>query len=105
MFYFIYIAFLLFISITIWQLINKNLMNEDLIFLLLCNYLLNITTALFFGFYNSLTWSLISSFLLLIFAVILYFKIIKTFNKFKFFPLPYLSLVFFVFYFILFNII
>ncbi len=105
MFYFTYITFLFFIFLTIYQLIKENLLRADITFFLLSNYLLNISTALFFGYYNSLIWAFISSGFLCLFAVMLYIKIIKTFNKFKFYPLPYLFLVFFVFFFIYFNLI
>ena len=105
MFYFVYIAFIIFISITIYQLINDKLMNEDLFFLICCNYLLNITTAIFFGYYSNLIFAFFSSLLLLIFATMLYYQIIKAFDKIKVFPIPYLFLVYFVFFFIFFNLI
>ena len=105
MFYFIYIAFIIFISITIYQLINRKLLNDDLLFLILCNYLLNITTALFFGYYGSLIFAFISSLLLIIFATWLYFAMTKAFGKIKFFPLPYLFLTYFVFFFIFFYLV
>lgn len=105
MFYFIYIAFIFFICITIYKLIYQKLLDEDLLFYLLVNYLLNITTALFFGFYNSLIWAFFSSLALIIFATILYFKIGKAFNKWQFFPLPYLFLTYFIFFFIFFNLL
>ena len=105
MFYLIYIACLFFICITIYQLISQKLMNEDFTFLIACNYLLNITTALFFGYYNSLSFALISSFALSIFATLLIYKIALAFNRLKFYSLPYLALVYFVFFFILFNLL
>ncbi len=105
MFYTFYIAFILFICITIYQLVKSKLMNEDLLFLIACNYLLNITTAIFFGYYNSLSFALLSAFALAIFATLLIYKIALAFQRIKFFSLPYLALVYFVFFFILFNII
>lgn len=105
MFYLIYLACLVFICITIYQLNTHQLMNEDLFFLIACNYLLNITTSLFFGYYNSLSFALLSAFALSIFATILIYKIAITFKRLKFYSLPYLALVYFVFFFILFNLL
>ena len=105
MFYFLYISFVFFLCITIWQLIKHNLFNEDFMFLVAVNYLLNITTALFLGYYYSLIWSFISASFLIIFATILYYKMIVAFQKFKFFPLPYLTLMYFIFFLIFFLMI
>ncbi len=101
MFYIIYIAFILFFCIPIYQLLSNHLMNNDLLFLICCNYLLNITTALFFGYYSSLLFACISALALAIFATLLVIKMTAAFQRIKFFTLPYLFLCYFTYFFIL----
>lgn len=105
MFLFFYFFFTLFLCFTIYQVICNHKMDNDLLFLIACNYLLNITVALFYGYYHSLLFSTISIILLTIFATELIFKITTTFNKIKFFSLPYLFLVYFSLFFLIFQII
>ena len=105
LFLLIYIFTLILVSYNIYELIKANKLNNDLLFLLSTNYLLNISTALFFGYYNNLIISLISASMLLVFSVILLFAIKKVWGCFKITMIPYTYLTCFVFFYILFYTI
>jgi len=98
MFYFIYIFSILFLCLSIYLIIKENKMNPDLLFLIFVNYLLNILTALYYGFYSNMLLTIISSFFLCFFASLLLFNIYKIMNKLLFFSLPYLFLFYLVFF-------
>ena len=101
-FFVLYCSFLAFLSINIYQLIKYDLLNNNLVFLIISNYLLNISTALFFGYYNNGLIACISSFLLMCFSTWLLFSIKKAFNRYKFFTFPYTYITYFSFFYILF---
>ena len=103
--YFLYCAFLFFLCINIYQLIRKDLLNNNLVFLIISNYLLNVSTALFFGYYNNGIIASISALFLMIFATLLLFEIKKAFKKYKFFTFPYTYMTYFSFFYILFYTI
>ena len=71
LFFLFYIISLVLILIPILKIIEYNLLNENTLFLLLTNYILNIGVAIFFGYFYNLLFSLIAASFLLSFAFLL----------------------------------
>ena len=102
LFYIISIALML---IPIFKIINYNLQNEDTLFLILTNYILNIGCAVFFGYFYNLLFSLIAISFLLSFAFLLIRDFKRLFGFYELASVPYLLMVFYSFVYILINFI
>ena len=101
----IYVLCILLVCYNICKLIIVKKLDNDLLFLISTNCLLNISTSLFFGYYNNYLLSLISASLLLIFAILLLFSLKKVWGYFSITILPYTYLTLFIFFYILFYTI
>ena len=101
LFYSIYIFFIIFISINILQTIYQNKMNNNTLFLILVNYILNIVTIIFFFYFYQLPFSLVCSFFLMVFAFLLIRDFKVLFNRYLLYSLPYFTLTIYSFSFIL----
>lgn len=105
LFILLYAFVLLFLLEPILKTCYYNLLNEDTIFLLLSSYLLNIATAIFFGYYHNITLSFISSFILSIFTIQLVINFKKIFGFFKLTTVPYLLFILYSFVYLLIRFI
>ena len=81
-------------------MINYNLINYDSLFLLLTNYILNISIALFFGYYNNYFLSLIAISFLVFMAILLIKDFKNIFGTYLLTTIPYLLTVSFSFVYI-----
>ena len=105
MIFFLYTVVLLLLLEPILKINSFGLINEDFVFTLLCNYILNIATALFFGYFNNLLYTLLCAFALSFFSIILIKRIKDVFGYFKINSLFYLIFVLFFNVYILINFI
>ena len=103
--YLLYIVVIALIIEPIWKIISFDLMDENILFLVLTNYLLNIAVALFFLFFHNMLFSLISITLLSVFTILLTLRFKKIFGFYKLTSVPYLLYVLFMFTYILINFI
>lgn len=93
--YYFYIISLFLIVTVILKLNNYHLIDNNLLFLILTNYLLNFSTALFYYYFSNLTLSLISTLALLICTIFL----IKDFRRIlRFIPLRSIPYVIYIIY-------
>lgn len=97
LFFIIYIAVILYISITICKIVWQDLLDNDLTFLLCCNYLLIFMLSCIFNYQTNLIYSILLSFTLMIAAFLLIRKIKSIYGHYKLLSLPYFVLSIFVF--------
>jgi hypothetical protein len=95
MFYILYIIVVFLLLEPIYKLCSFNLLNENSLFLILSNYLLNIGVVIFYFLFSNLLLSLIFITLLSIFTILLIFNFKHHFGYFKLTSIPYLLLVLF----------
>ena len=79
---------------------TKNIKN-DLLFFIIANYILSFSLWCFLFYFNDYLFSAINIFLLLINTIFLSYEIRITYNKYKFFYMPYLIYIVFLFYLII----
>ena len=101
LFFLFYIISLVLILIPIIKIVEYNLLNENTLFLLLTNYILNIGVAIFFGYFYNLLFSLIAASFLLSFAFLLIKDFKKLFGFYSLPSIPYFLMVFYSFVYIL----
>ena len=92
-FYLLYIIALICILFPTLKLVNYYLLNENTIFLLATNYILNIASALFFGFFHNYLFASIFLFMLLIFSTFLIKEFKKILGFYQLLSIPYLLVV------------
>lgn len=95
-FYIFYVISLLLLVAIVLKLNNYHLIDESLTFFLLTNYILNISTLIFFSYFENYLFSLISIIALLIFAIFLIkdFRRIIGYTPLK--SIPYFLVIIFV---------
>ena len=98
LFYIISVALLL---IPILKVIDFNILDESILFLLLTNYILNIGTVIFFSYFYNLLFSLICVSCLLSFAFSLVKDFKRLFGVYSLHSVPYLLMVSYSFVYIL----
>ena len=98
LFYIICVGLLL---IPIFKIVEFNILNENTLFLLLTNYILNIGVAIFFGYFYNLLFSLIAISFLLSFAFLLIKDFKRLFGSYNLTSIPYFLMVFYSFVYIL----
>ncbi len=103
LFFLFYIISITLLLIPIFKVLNYNLFNENTLFLLLTNYILNIGVAIFFGYYYNLLFSLIAISVLLSFAFLLIKDFKRLFGFYDLASVPYFLMVFYSFVYILIN--
>ena len=97
LFIFLYSLTIILLSLKIYQTIKDSFLTNNLIFLILANYILNITVAVYAFCFQSIIFTLWSSFILLILAFFLMQEFYKIYSKYSLITLPYLFLVLYVF--------
>ena len=100
-----YIFSITILLIPILKIINYNILDENILFLLITNYTLNITVALFFGYFKNYLFSLIFIIFLLTFTILLTKDFKKIFGTYIITSVPYLLMVSFSFVYILITFI
>ena len=104
LFYLTYVFSILYISIPIFKLIIEDLINNNTLFLLLSNYILLFGLSILYGFYNSVFYSLIIAFILMIFAFLLIRDFKTLFGRYQLLSMPYYILTIYMFSYILVNL-
>lgn len=100
-FYLFYIISVLLIVIPIFKIVNYNILNENTLFLLLTNYILNIAVVIFLCYFQNYFFSLIFGIILLIFAFLLIKDFKKIFGNYELVSVPYFLVVFYTLMYIL----
>ena len=97
LFFAFYIASILYLTIPICKIIMLDLLDNDLTFLLSCNYILLFILSIIFNYQNSLIYSILLSFTLVILSFLLIRKIKKIFGHYQILSLPYFCFCVFIF--------
>lgn len=92
MFIFLYFLVLFFIMLSLFKILNFHLFNEAITFSILSNYLLIFSTFIFIYYFNNYIFSLISSFFLILFSLLL----TRDFKKILGY-IPIFSIIYFLF--------
>lgn len=92
-----YLISIIYISIDIFIILLKDKLNKDLIFALFATYILNISMALFYFYFNNLTYSLLNSLFLMIVSFLLLLEIKSIFKKTPLLSIPYFLFTIFLF--------
>lgn len=101
LFFLFYILSITILLIPILKIINYNILDESILFFLITNYILNISVALFFGYFSNFFLSLIAISFLLIFSILLIKDFKRIFGAYQLSSVPYLLMVSFSFVYIL----
>jgi len=97
LFFLIYIAVILYITIPICKIVWKDMLDNDLTFLLCCNYILLFVLSVVFNYQTNLIYSILLSLTLMIVAFLLIRKIKSLFGHYQLLSLPYFFFCVFVF--------
>ncbi|HIU11443.1 MAG TPA: tryptophan-rich sensory protein [Candidatus Onthocola stercorigallinarum] len=92
-FYILYIISLICLLIPIFKIINYGILRENTTFLLLTNYILNITSAIFFGYFQNYLFATLFLIALLIFACLLIKEFKNLIGFYELLSIPYLLVV------------
>ena len=96
-FFLIYMAVIIYITIPICKIVWQEKLDRDLTFLLCLNYILIFILTIICNSENYLVYSILLSFTLMIFAFFLIRKIKATMGRYQWLSLPYFFLTVFVF--------
>ena len=97
LFFLIYIAVILYITIPICKIVWMENLDNDLTFLLCTNYILIFLLSIIFNYQNNLVYSILISLSLMILAFLLIRKIRDIFGHYQLLSLPYFCFTVFVF--------
>lgn len=97
LFFIIYIAVIIYITIPICKIIWYDLLDNDLIILLCSNYLLIFLLSIIFDYHNNLIYSILICLTLLILAFLLIRKIKSIFGKYQLLSIPYFIFIIYIF--------
>lgn len=100
-FYLFYIISIILIVIPILKIVSYNLMNENTLFILLTNYILNIAVVIFLCYFENYIFSLLFGIILFIFAFLLIKNFQKIFGSYELTSVPYFLVVFYTLMYIL----
>ena len=101
LFFLFYIFAILLLLIPILKIINYNILDEGILFLLITNYILNISVALFYGYFANYFFSLIAISFLLSFTFLLIKDFKRILGNYPLSSVPYLLMVSYSFVYIL----
>lgn len=97
LFFLIYIACVSYITIPICKIIWFDKLDNDLLFLLLSNYILIFLLSIIFNSNNPLFYSILVSLFLMILAFFLIRKIKSIYNRYQILSIPYFIFCVYVF--------
>lgn len=97
LFFLIYIAVILYITIPICKIVWIDKLDNDLTFLLCTNYILIFLLSIIFNYQINLVYSILISLSLMILAFLLIRKIRDIFGTYQLLSLPYFCFTVFVF--------
>lgn len=97
LFFLVYIAVVIYISIPIGKIIWNERLDNDLLFLLFTNYILIFLLSIIFNYQYNLFYSILISLFLMIASFLLVRKIRDIFNRYQILSLPYFCFTVFVF--------
>jgi hypothetical protein len=95
---FIYVIVLSMLSFLFYKIIVTNKINNDLLFFILCNYILSFGFFVFYFYYKDLLYSFVDILFLLINTILTGYELMCNRIKYKCLYLPYLSFVMFIFF-------
>ena len=96
-FFIIYVASILYITIPICKIVWYDKLDNDLSFLMCANYIFIFLLSIIFNYQNNLVYSILISFTLMIFAYLLIRKIKNILDHYQLLSIPYFILTIFVF--------
>ncbi len=97
LFFIIYIAVILYITIPICEIVWNDKIDNDLTFLLCCNYIFLFLLSIIFDYGHNLIYSILTSLTLVILAFLLIRKIKSIYGRYQLLSLPYFGFCVFVF--------
>ncbi len=97
LYFLIYIAVILYITIPICKIVWYDLLDNDLIFLLCTNYILLFLLSIIFNFQTQLIYSILVSLTLVIAAFLLLRKIKSILGHYQLLSIPYFIFIVFTF--------
>jgi len=97
LFFIIYIAVILYITIPICKIVWHDLLDNDLTFLLCCNYLLLFILSCIFNYQTNLIYSILLSLTLMLASFLLIRKIKSIYGHYQLLSLPYFFFSVFIF--------
>lgn len=97
LFFIIYIAVILYITIPICKIVWNDLLDNDLIFLLCCNYILIFILSIVFNYHTNLIYSILISLTLMINSFLLIRKMKNIYGHYQILSIPYFCFCVFVF--------
>jgi len=97
LFFLIYIAVIIYILIPICKIIWNDLLDNDLLFLLSSNYILLFLLSIIFNYQTNLFFSIVISFILMIFSFLLIRKIKTIYGHYQLLSIPYFCFIVFIF--------
>ncbi len=97
LYFLIYIAVILYITIPICKTVWYDLIDNDLTFLLCTNYILLFLLSVIFNFQTNLLYSILISLTLMIMAFLLIRKLKALFGHYQLLSLPYFVFIVFTF--------
>lgn len=97
LFFIVYIAVILYITIPICKIVWNDLLDNDLTFLLITNYLLIFILSFIFNYQANLIYSILVSLTLMIAAFLLVRKIKAVYGHYQLLSIPYFFFSVFVF--------
>lgn len=101
LFFLIYFAVIIYITIPICKIIWLDLLDNDLTFILCCNYLLIFMLSIIFNYQNNLIYSILISLSLIFASYLLIRKIRKIFGRYQVLSIPYFCFCVYTFSYIL----
>ena len=97
LFFIIYVASILYITIPICKIVWYEKLDNDLTFLMCANYIFIFLLSIIFNYQNNLVYSILISLTLMIFAYLLIRKIKSIYGHYQILSIPYFILAVFVF--------
>ena len=97
LFFLIYIAVIVYITIPICKIVWNERLDNDLLFFLSSNYILIFLLAIIFNYETNLLYSILVSFILMIDAFLLIRKIKAIFNRYQLLSIPYFVFTVYIF--------
>jgi len=97
LFFIVYIAVILYITIPICKIVWNDNLDNDLTFLMCSNYILLFLLSIIFNYQNNLIYSILLSLTLVISSFLLIRKIKDIFGKYQILSIPYFCFCVFVF--------
>lgn len=97
LFFLIYLAVIVYITIPICKIVWYDYLDNDLLFLLCSNYILAFLLSIIFNYQENLMYSILISLFLMISAFMLIRKIKSIYNSYQLLSLPYFFFTVFVF--------